>query len=210
MTVIIKMMNETLNENTYREIEAYTLSQMAKLENSNHNDEHVVRVKNNALKILTLLGIEGQVDKNLLKAICLLHDFTYTVKKPGMYTYIFEGQIEKRIVQPVLTKFEISDETKKIIISAVSQHAHSFPFRKLNKRHNIYAKVLQDADTLDFFDCLRIKNYMERNNRSIIGKIKNKIGGRMIVYGLQNLGSFLNYPVLAKSFFADSSMKCIS
>ena len=107
MTVIIKMMNETLNENTYREIEAYTLSQMAKLENSNHNDEHVVRVKNNALKILTLLGIEGQVDKNLLKAICLLHDFTYTVKKPGMYTYIFEGQIEKRIVQPVLTKYQM-------------------------------------------------------------------------------------------------------
>lgn len=202
-------MSEIMNQNTYQEIEDYTLFEMAKLDNSNHNDEHVVRVKNNALKILKLLGIENEVDQNLLKAICLLHDFTYTVKKPGMYTYIFEGRIEKKLIKPILEKFEISSETKKIILSAVSQHAHSFPFRKLNKRHSVYSRVLQDADTLDFFDCLRIKTYMKKNNGSFVGNIKNKIGGRLIVYGLQNLGSFLNYPVLAKSFFTDSSMKCL-
>ena len=137
-------MNEKLSEETYKEIKVYALSQMAKLKKASHNDEHVIRVKDNALKIIKLLDKEREVDKNLLKAVCLLHDFTYTVRKPGIYTYIFEGHIERRVIRSVLEKFDLSEGAKEIIVDAVFHHAHSFPFRRLNKSHSTYTKVLQD------------------------------------------------------------------
>lgn len=202
-------MNEKLNDETYERIKVYALSQMAKLKNANHNDAHVIRVKDNALKIVRILGIENKVDENLLKTISLLHDFTYTVRKPSIYTYIFEGHIERRIIRGVLEKFNLSEETKKVVIDAVFHHTHSFPFGRLNKKRSAYTKVLQDADTLDFFDCLRIKTYMRENNKGIFKDTRNRLGSKLIEYGINNLEKFLNYPMLAKSFFTDSSKKCI-
>ena len=202
-------MNERLSEETYKGIKVYALSQMARLKNANHNDAHVIRVKNNALKIVRILGIENEVDENLLKIISLLHDFTYTVRKPSIYTYIFEGHIERRIIREVLGKFDLSEEIKKVVIDAVFHHTHSFPFGRLNKNRDVYTKVLQDADTLDFFNCLRIKTYMIENNKGFFKDIRNKLSSKLIEYGINNLEKFLNYPILAKSFFTDSSKKCI-
>ncbi|HJX45677.1 MAG TPA: HD domain-containing protein [Patescibacteria group bacterium] len=198
-----------LSDNTYKQIKTYSLSRMAKLKDSNHNDEHVIRVKNNALKIIRLLGIEKEVDENLLKAICLLHDFTYTIRKPSLYTYIFEGHIERRIIRLVLEKFDLSQRVREIIVGAVFRHTHSFPFRRLNKKHGIYSKILQDADTLDFFNCLRIKMFMSKHDKGIFRNIREYLSGKLIEYGINNLGKFLNYPKLARSFFLGSSMKCL-
>jgi hypothetical protein len=202
-------MDNGLSDDTYREIKAYAIARMAKTKDSGHDDKHILRVKNNALKIVRLLELEGKIDKNLLKATCLLHDFTYSVRKPSTYTYIFEGSIEKHIIRTVLEKFSLSDTSKKIIIDAVYRHAHSFPFRKLNRGHDIYTKILQDADTLDYFDCLRVGAYMRKHDRGIFGDIKKKLTEKFIKYGLTNLSSFLNYPELAKSFFPDRSRECL-
>lgn len=203
-------MDEKLSDEAYREIEAYALSQMAKLKNASHNDEHVIRVKNDALKIIKLLGIEAEVDENLLKAVCLLHDFSYTVRKPNIYTYIFEGHIERRIIHSVLEKFDLSEASRVVIVNAVFHHTHSFPFKKLNKKRGIYTKILQDADTLDFFDCLRIKMYMKSHNKGVFGNIRKSLESKLIEYGISNLKNFLNYPALAKSFYTDSSAMCIT
>ncbi len=202
-------MNEKISDETYKKIKMYALSQMAKLKNASHNDAHVVRVKNNALKIVRILNVENEIDENLLKIISLLHDFTYTVRKPSVYTYVFEGHIERRIIREVLEKFDLSEETKMVIIGAVFHHTHSFPFGRLNKKRDAYTRILQDADTLDFFDCLRIKMYMRQNSKGIFGNIRNRLSSKLIEYGIDNLEKFLNYPVLAKSFFTDSSKKCI-
>lgn len=201
-------MEEEINDTTYQEIKKYALLKMAKVKDENHNAKHVERVKNNALEIIKLLNIESEVNKNLLKTICLLHDFSYIVRKPSLYTYVFEGQIERKITRLILEKFALPESTRETIIKAVSRHAHSFPFRRLNKKSNVYTKVLQDADTLDFFNCLRIKMFMG-NRDGFFRNIKRKLGSKLIGYGVNNLGSFLNYPILAKSFFLGSASKCV-
>jgi len=200
-------MNNGLNGETYKKIEAFALSRMSDLKSVSHNDYHVIRVKDNALKIAKLLGVEGRLDKNLLAAICFLHDFTYSIRKPNIYTYIFEGRIERRMIRTALKKFDISDETKEIMIDAVFRHTHSFPFKKLNKGHSLYAKILQDADTLDFFDKTRINYFLMMGNHGFFKGIRKSFINALIRYGVNNLGAFLNFPALAKTFFEDPSMK---
>ena len=196
-----------LNEQTYKTIEAFALSRMSDLKSVSHNDYHIIRVKDNALKIAKLLSVEERIDKNLLAAICLLHDITYSVRKPNIYTYIFEGRIERRMIRTALKKFDISDETKETMVDAVFRHAHSFPFKKLNKGHSLYAKILQDADTLDFFDKTRINYFLMTGNHGFFRGIRKSFINALIRYGVNNLGAFLNFPILAKTFFENPSMK---
>lgn len=200
-------MNNGLNEETYKSIEAFALSKMSDLKSVSHNDYHVVRVKDNALKIAKLLGVEERLDTKLLAAICLLHDITYSVRKSNIYTYTFEGRIERRMIRTALKKFDIPDETKEIIIDAVFRHAHSFPFKRLNKGHSLYAKILQDADTLDFFDRSRINYFLVGENKGLFKGIKKGLTNSLIRYGVSHLGVFLNYPSLAKIFLESPSMK---
>jgi hypothetical protein len=202
-------MEDLLSLDTYKKIKEYSLSEMAKLRDANHNDLHVNRVKNNALKIIRILNLESQVDLNLLKAICLLHDLPYTVKKTSLFLYIFEGSIAKRLVRKVLKNFNISKQNQRIIVDAISRHTHSFPFRKLNRKRDVYTKVLQDADTLDFFYCLRIKYYISQHDKGLFKGIRKKYSNKLINYGILNLNRFLNYPQLARSFFLGDSMKCV-
>lgn len=182
-------------------IEKYALSAMKRSKDPQHDDRHVKRVRNNALKIVSILKLEKKINQNLLKTICLLHDFTYTIRKPSVYTYIFEGHIEKRIMKKVLNRFEISDESKKIIVRAVYHHTHSFPFKKLNKERGLYCKILQDADTLDFFEKIRVKMYIDKHDKGFLKNLRKKLSNKLIEYGKLHLRKFLNFPSLAKSFY---------
>jgi hypothetical protein len=203
------VVDNRIDNETYRRIKSYALMAMANSKQLRHDDKHVERVKRNAIKIIKLLKVEDQVDKNLLKAICLLHDFAYTVRKPTPFTYIFEGHIERKIMRPIVEKFGLSQDAKKTIIEAVYRHAHSFPFRRLNKEGDIYTKILQDADTLDFFNCIRLNLYIEEHNKGIFKGIRKYLSTKLVEYGLNNLGNFLNYPQLARSFFTDPNVKCL-
>ena len=196
-----------MSDETYKSIEAFALSKMSDLKSVSHNDYHVIRVKDNALKIAKLLGVEEKLDKNLLAATCLLHDITYSVRRPNVYTYIFEGRIERRMIREALKKFDIPDETKEIIIDAVYRHTHSFPFKSLNKGHSLYAKILQDADTLDFFDKSRINYFLAGESKGPLKKVKRGLTNVLIRYGVGHLGAFLNFPALAKTFPESPSMK---
>ncbi len=200
-------MNKKMSDEEYKVIEAFALSKMSDLRSVSHNDDHVVRVRENAFKIAKLLGVEERIDKNLLAAICMLHDLTYSVRKPNIYTYIFEGRIERRMMRAALKNFDISDDAKEVIIDAVARHAHSFPFKKLNKGNGYYAKILQDADTLDFFDTTRINYFLTNQNKNLFKSLRKAIANALIRYGKNNLKLFLNYPILARTFFENPSMK---
>lgn len=199
---------ETLSETTYKEIKNFAVKQMAKLKNASHNDIHIIRVEKNALQIVKLLHVQD-IDLNLLGVICFLHDFTYTVRKPGFSTYFFEGHIVRKVISPILEKYNLSSRVKDIIINAVFHHAHSFPFKRLNRENDIYSKILQDADTLDYFDCLRVKLYMEKVTKGPFRYFKRSLGNMYLRYGVKNIGSFLNYPSLAKSVLANQLGTCL-
>lgn len=200
-------MNQKLSDEDYKAIEIFALSKMSRLKSVSHNDAHVIRVRDNALKIVKLLRLEKRLDTNLLSAICLLHDFTYSLRKPNVYTYIFEGRIERRMTRSLLKKFDIPDETKETIVDAVSRHAHSFPFKKLNKGNGYYTKILQDADTLDFFDASRINYFLIGQDSGLLKSFKKALINAIVRYGKNNLALFLNYPILARIFFENPSMK---
>lgn len=190
-------------DEVYKKIKRYAILSMEKSKNKRHDHKHVLRVKNNALKIVKILDFESRVDKNILRTVCLFHDLTYTQRKSGILTYLFEGHFVRKITREVLIKFEIPESTSEVIEDAVYRHAHSFPFRRLNKNQSIYTKILQDADTLDGFNTMRVKLYMKENKDGFLGSIKRNLGSKLIKYGKVNLASFLNYPILAKSFYFD-------
>lgn len=200
-------MRQPLSKETYESLKKFALSKMSDLKSVSHNDYHVLRVETNALKIAKLLDVEKRIDTKLLGAICLLHDLTYSIRKPNIYTYIFEGRIEKRTMRSALKNFELPDETNDIIIDAVFRHTHSFPFKKLNKGQSLYAKILQDADTLDFFDSSRVNYFLIRQDKGLFREAKKGIVNAFVRYGIRNLGAFLNYPILSKIFFEDPAMK---
>jgi len=200
-------MEQKLSQEKYEEIKKFALSKMSDLKSVSHNDYHVLRVRDNALKIAKLLDVEKRIDINLLSAICLLHDFTYSIRRPNIYTYIFEDRIERGMIRSALKEFDISEETKEIIIDAVFRHTHSFPFKRLNKGHSLYAKILQDADTLDFFDESRVSYFLIRQDKGVFREIKKGLINAFLRYGVNNLGAFLNYPSLSKIFFESPAMK---
>lgn len=202
-------MPEAISENTYQNIKDYAISKMAKVEDGSHNATHIKRVEKNALEVIQYLQIEKNVDKKVLKISCLLHDLTYSVRKPGILTYFFEGNFAKKLVGKALDDFDIPTETKEIIINAIHRHTHSFPFRNLNKEEDIYTKVLQDADTLDFFNCLRLKVYLKTKSKGIFGGIRKFIAQKLVTYGMNNLKHFLNYPSLVKSPLVESTGECL-
>ena len=190
-----------ISEALYRKIRQFAVLEMTKTKDPQHDSSHIERVKNNALQIIKILGLEKEIDINLLKVICLLHDFTYTVKKPSLYTYFFEGHLERKVIQKVLSEFAISPRMRETIVNAVYRHTHSFPFRRLNKNRGIYTKVLQDADTLDLFTRMRVKTFNDSHAEGVFKSLMGKFSYCLVKYGRKHLAKFLNYPSIAKSYY---------
>jgi hypothetical protein len=107
-----------------------------------------------------------------MEAICYVHDLTYTVYDPGVKTYFLERRYITWILGGFLKEFDIDGKEKNIIINACSRHTHSFPFRRLNKKGDIYTKILQDADTIDFFQEDRMNSFLEGNSRMFIPVVR--------------------------------------
>lgn len=199
--IVLNVKSKTMiPDDLYKTIKAYALLRMRKTKDPRHDDKHVERVKNNALKIIKILGKENEIDRNLLKTICLLHDLTFSVRKSSIYTYIFEGHLERKLMFGVLAKFGLSNNIGQTIVDAVYHHSHSFPFRRLNKDRGLYTKILQDADTLDFFNQIRLKIFINESDKRAFADLRRKLGNWLINYGRTHLARFLNYPNLAKSY----------
>ena len=182
------------------QIKKLVVLQMSRVEDSQHDLSHLLRVRDNALKIVKVLGLTDKIDSNLLEAICFLHDLTYVNHKTGLVAWVLERRFIREEVEKLLNKVEISSREKKIIIRAVVSHPHSFPLKRLNKSGDLYSQILQDSDTLDEFSKVRIDNFKKECSSSFSGRVKFFLLSPLIKYGKKNIDKFLNYPLLVNSF----------
>lgn len=166
-----------------------------------HDFSHVDRVRKNALKIVKILKVDDKIDINLLQAMCLLHDITFTKYSPSLSTYLFEGILAEKVLSNILNKFELGIEEKSKITQAIVHHPLAFPLKNLNRNRDLYTKILQDADTLDQFSPERLRSLQKAKEKYFHYKIISGIGGAVYRYCRKNIKKFLNLPKIAKSFY---------
>ena len=189
-----------------KRIEEFVYLQYRKNVDTYHNLKHTERVRKNAQKIVKSLNLKTKIDINLLAAICLLHDLTYSKYKTSIFSYIFEPIIIKRLLHKAfLKKLKfVSQREKNVIINATTNHCFSFPFKKLNKKNSLYSQILQDADTLDQFNPKRLKDFKKQAKTDPLFKLIDKSG--IINKGIKNLPNYLNFPEVSN--FITKSKKC--
>ncbi|KKP69395.1 hypothetical protein A2X44_04560 [candidate division CPR3 bacterium GWF2_35_18] len=162
-----------------------------------HNFSHVDRVRKNALKFAECLKISDKLDLNLLQAICYLHDVTYIEYKGTIYPHIFESVLVKKELLKILPKFKINDQEAQVIIKACIKHPHSFPYKRLNYEMDFYTRLLQDADTVDYFHEERLQMVKENINKvPFLGKYIFFFIHRAFLSGKKKLPQYLNFPEL--------------
>jgi HD superfamily phosphodiesterase len=162
---------------------------------SNHDFYHLNRVKQNSLKIIKILKVSDMLDVNLLQAICYLHDIIYLKKRTGLYSFILEAMLIKNELKNLLPKFGVNIHDAKTIINACTKHPYSFPFRHLNKGEDLYTRILQDSDTIDFFQEQRIQMSKEKYAKIyILEKYISFLIDKIIQHGQNNLQRYLNFP----------------
>src|SRR3989344_3840218 len=174
-----------MNQQTLEQIRTEAVKRMASAHGSQHNLNHVYNVVKSAMQ----MSQSYDIDKNLLEAICYVHDLTYTEYYPGIATYVFEGKYIASILDKYLDQFNIDSREKGIIINACKRHPHSYPFKVLNRNTDLYTKILQDADTLDMFSDERVDNSVFTKNLKWI-----PVKRLMRVVRLRYINFFLNIP----------------
>lgn len=160
-----------------------------------HDFTHLERVRKTALQLAEMLGVVGKLDLNLLQAICYLHDTTYMRRKSGLYTYVFEGRLVRQELKSILPKLRIGGAEAKIILRACVRHPHSLPFGRLNRGEDLYTRILQDSDTIDYFNKQRVLAMKQQMTKvPLLGRFLVDLVDNLIVSCLNNLGSYLNFP----------------
>lgn len=141
---------------------------------SQHDFGHLERLEQNALQILAHLDVRKRkrVKKNTLLAACYLHDLTYTTKLPSWYAYLFEGYVAKKLAIQYLSDLGVGRGDIGRIAQAVASHPHSFPFRRLHRTGSLYTQILQDADTLDFFNWARMESF---GHKRLVSRLIKKL-----------------------------------
>jgi len=157
-----------------------------------HGWDHALQVVENAQCIFENCSLN--INSELLAVSALLHDLHYSVLlKNKIYAYIFESRISSRVARDVLDIYgiEFSQEEKEIIIKAIYNHPHSFPFRRLNKNKDLYSQVLQDADTMELFNPERAPVYLHKKQtkpRSFLKKLITNFNN----YFTSHIGLYIN------------------
>lgn len=188
-----------MNQKQLNKIKKIATAYIEKSRQSRHGFDHVWRVKENAFKIVRFFRLEKEVDGNLLQAACFLHDVSQPRQKPPpVLRYLFEGFFTKRLASKIIKAVSIDIPEQQIILNAVSKHSKSFPLRRLNQKEDLYTRILQDADTLDFFNKRRVKKI---KNKNWFTKIISPLIDCFLSYGEKNLKKFLNFPEIAEQFY---------
>ena len=122
---------------------------MQKTKDPVHDFEHVLNVKENALRLKKLLSIKYQqkVDDQILAIICLWHDISYVYYKSGLWQFFVEGVRAERIVGPYLKSAGLSKKERRLIKSAIRTHPHIYHF--FTHYRTLYHKILNDADFIE-------------------------------------------------------------
>jgi len=190
-----------LKKGEVQKIKNFARELMKKSRDPQHDFGHLERVARNVLKIVKILKVESEVDKDLLVAVSYLHDVNHGQFSPGLINYFSEKRFLKKILPGVLEKFDLSWNEKRIMSEAVYNCPYSFPFKKLNRDGDLYSKILQDADTIDFFSKEREKSFHQAKRGFLFYKILGLFFLRGLEYGRKHLKNYLNFPELTGHFY---------
>lgn len=170
-----------------------------------HGFSHLLRVANFAEQIIKTLGADAKVDRNLLLAACYLHDVNHLFYPTGFLNYFLEKRMLKKVLPGVLAQLGINADEKSILENAIYSCPFSFPFKKLNPNGDIYTKVLQDADTLDYFSSQREKSLNKIRNSSLYYFLIVLFSKYVLSYGRKNIADYLNYRQIANETYVQKS-----
>ena len=170
-----------------------------------HGFIHLQRVADFAQKIVKTLGVEGKIDLNVLLAACFLHDINHTFYSPGVLNYFLETKRLKKVLPKVLAQLDIDGREKGIIENAIYSSPFSFPFKKLNRSGDLYTKILQDADTLDFFSRQREVSFNRAKKNIVFYAFLGLFSDRALAYGRMHIANYLNFPQIAKELYVQKS-----
>jgi len=114
-----------------------------------HNWEHVFNVKQNALKLKSMLPLKFQerIDDKILAIMCLWHDISYVYYKSGFLQFFIEGVRAEKIVKPYLKAAGLLRKEKRLIKDAIRTHPHIYYF--FTHYRTLYHKILNDADFIE-------------------------------------------------------------
>ncbi len=186
-----------MDQQQLKKIRLFAKNTMLKSKDISHDWGHIERVVKNAGDIIDYLNLE--LNKNLLEACVLLHDLSFSENRGNIFfKYLLEVRMTIELLQKAF-KSElsfVSGQDQNIIIDAIRHHAFSFPYHQLNRKRSLYSRVLQDADTIDYFSKERFKQACKRKTLLITYKLLKFIYD----FGFHNLKYFLNFPQLANRF----------
>ena len=166
---------------------------------------HLDRVANNAQKIVKTLKVEGKIDLNILLAACYLHDINHTFYSAGLFNYFLEKKRLKKVLPKLLAQLDVDKDEKIIIEKAIYSSPFSFPFKMLNRNEDLYTKILQDADTLDFFSKERERDFSKSKKNVLFYSLLGLFSGSALNYGRKNIENYLNFPGIAKESYVQKS-----
>lgn len=146
-----------MTKDQLEEIHKFVKKEVKKVTDPQHGIDHLERVRINALRIVKILELEKEIDQYLLQAACYLHDIHYTKYSLTLKNYLKgEYRLLKKVLPEVLKRFDLTEADRYLLKEAVYRHSGSVPFKRLNKKYSLYAQIVQDADTLDFFSKIRL------------------------------------------------------
>ncbi len=179
-------------------VEIYSKDILSKSSDVQHSFKHLDRVRKNALKIVSLLKI-NDIELNLLQAMCLLHDIPQSMFNYGpAMKHFFEPYAVSKYLPKILNYLDITKEDQHILMNAITHHPFTVPYKRLNRKGNVYLKILQDSDTIDFLNADREKSFMKIKNNFIFYKILSLVSIKYLSYVRGNVGEYLNFPELAR------------
>lgn len=189
-----------MTRDQFKKIESVVFKEMENAK-APHDLNHVKRVRKNALHITRILNLEDKLDINILEAATLLHDLTYSEKRTNLYTYIFEKWLAGKKPIRILKIIGIDPFEQKILINAITKHPYSIPYQKLNKNEDLYTKILQDADTLDYFHKQRIDTFKQKFQKSVFLGLLLSLSLVIIKILNNKIKIFLNFPEISDNFY---------
>jgi hypothetical protein len=71
----------------------------------------------------------------------------------------------------------------------------------LNPNGNLYTKILQDADTLDFFSKEREESFNKAKKKIIFYALLGLFSKYALIYGRKNIANYLNFRKVANESY---------
>lgn len=186
-----------MEDQVLEKIRTYAFATMSQKGDFRHNWQHVERVVINAKKSLIILNVKNNVDANLLFAACYLHDVPTALVPFNISNYFRESQIATKFIPQILKHFALSEYEKDVLFKAIIAHPLSIPWRKLNRNSDYYTKILQDADSLDYFSTSRMNLWINQFSNTK-WKVLLPLFRLYMNTGRKFIRFFLNNPQLEK------------